>query len=118
MSQSNSTGCEDGNFDFASGNDFTRGLIMALTSFFAALRLRGILSYALYRFRLFGIERAPEATRQQAWAVRTLAVTSAITGILMISGYSLYLYKENLAKGHDDASLALASFQFLSYNLW
>lgn len=118
MSESNSTGCEDGAFEFASGNDFTRGLIMALVSSFAALRLRGMISYALYRCRLFGIERAPEATQQQAWAVRTLAVTSATTGILMVSGYALYLYKENLAKGRDDTSLALASFQFLSYNLW
>ena len=82
-------------------------LLMVLVCIPTALRLRGIIGLALYHLRsFFGLERGA-AEAELPWAVQLLAVTSAMTGIMMVCGYSLFSF-----------NLQYAPYQFLFYNAW
>ena len=118
MRASNSTGCEAGKVKWVSTNHVGAGIIVAIFGIFIALRLRGIISYALAYCRLFGIVKAPESTWQQAWAVRSLAVLSSMTGILKLWQYCLYLYGGNSTVKNFALSIIPGAFSILSYNLW
>ena len=83
------------------------GLLIVLVCIPTALRLRGIIGLALYHLRsFFGLERGA-AEAELPWAVQLLAVTSAMTGIMMVCGYSLFSF-----------NLQYAPYQFLFYNAW